>query len=56
MKTVFFHSEFGMSAGRFNRSRRDSHTMKDGTRRTLRTRKKMFRGLPMLEMAPVSAL
>jgi hypothetical protein len=56
VKTVFFHREFGIRAGRFKRSRRASQKMKAGMRTMLSSSRAIFAGWRILEMAPVSVL
>jgi hypothetical protein len=56
VKTVFFHSEFGIRAGRFWRSRRASQKTKAGMRAMLNSNRAMFAGWRILDMALVSVL
>jgi hypothetical protein len=56
VKTVFFHSEFGIRAGRLQRSRRASQKMKAGMRPMLSSNRAIFVGWRILETAPVSVL
>ena len=56
VKTVFFHSEFGIRAGRLRRSRRASQKMKAGMRPMLISNRTIFVGWRILETAPVSVL
>lgn len=48
VKTLLLHSEFGIKAGRFKRSRRPCHRMKASIRATLPTSRTMFTGWRML--------
>lgn len=56
VKTEFFQSEFGISAGSCWRSRRASHTMKTGMRATLIISSTMLAGREMYETELVRVL